>query len=413
MSATMPPHRVLNFVHPFGIRERNLKELRSSTNRPEIGMHVVQVPPIAALKALRHLVNALCRCLINEERMLVFFSSQAETETFAESTHCAIYHSDLWKAGNTKAYNLDLWDRGESKVMACTTAFAHGIHRPAVRHVVIFRPSYGLLTNNQMLGRAGRDNKKSHVFFVTDQTGIRCVGKGEVSKNKCEVELEDLIHGDECRRFTNMICMDGHELATRCNEMPHGVPCDICAPASEMQSFALKAVQDPTRPFDDPPQSGLSTGVGGSTLHGGAHAADNKHPKNTPSAFVPASSLLDKVISTSVSCRGAMICCCIHPLTQGPSLAKAPSADSDDMYDLAVDSQLTLSQSRLFDALEAIHRPVSQSLDNKNPVSGPNITHCDCADIRLEPAHAGISHQPPQGTSLTVPLQSDLANVTL
>jgi hypothetical protein len=75
------------------------------------------------------------------------------------------------------------------------------------------------------------------------------------------------------------------------------------------------------------------------------------------------------------------------------------------MYDLAIGSQLTSSQSRLFDALEAIRQPVSQSLDNKNPVREPNITRCDCADIRLEPAHAGISQQPPPGTSLTVSLQ--------
>lgn len=253
MSATMPPHRVLNFVNPFGIREHNLNEVRSSTNRPEIGMHVIRVSPIAGNRALRHLVNALRQRLTHEERMLVFFSSQAEAQEFAVGARCAVYHSELWQPGNTKAYNLDLWDRGESKVMACTTAFAHGIDRPGVRYVVIFRPSFGLLTNNQMLGRAGRDGKESHVFFITDEEGIRCIGRSEASKNKCEAELEDLIHGQECRRFTNMVCMDGHELATRCNEKPYGVPCDVCAPDGDMQRLALQAVEDPTRPFDDLP----------------------------------------------------------------------------------------------------------------------------------------------------------------
>ena len=381
----MPPHRVLKFVHPFGIREHNLHQVRSSTNRPEIGMHVLHVPPIAALQALRHLVIALTQRLTNEERMLVFFSSQAEVEDFAGGAGCAVYHSDLWQAGNTKAYNLDLWDRGESKVMACTTAFAHGIDRPAIRYVVIFRPSYGLLTNNQMLGRAGRDGQESHVFFVTDETGIRCTGRSEVSKNKCEVELEDLIHGEECRRFTNTVCMDGCELAIRCNEKPFGVPCDTCAPDSEMQSFALRAVEDPTRPFDDPLPSGLP---------GSAPAAPNVSP-----AFLPASSLLDKIISASVSRQDAMICCYIYRLIQDPSPATAPSmnSDPDDMYASDISSPITPSQLRMLNILEAIHQPTSKTL-----VSASNITHCDLADISLQPAQVRISHRPVQGMNLMV-----------
>jgi hypothetical protein len=373
----MPPHCVLNFVHPFGIRERDLHQVRSTTNRPEIGMHVLHIPPIAALQALRHLVIALTQRLTNEERMLVFFSSQAEVEKFADGAGCAIYHSDLWQAGNTKAYNLDLWDRGESKVMACTTAFAHGIDRSAIRYVVIFRPAYGLLTNNQMLGRAGRDNQESHVFFLTDETGIRCIGRSEMSKNKCEVELQDLIHGEECRRFTNMVCMDGHELAIRCNEKPFGVPCDICSPDSEMQSFALRAVEDPTRPFDDPLPLGLP---------GSAPASLNVPPENAPPAFLPAPSSLDKIISASVSRQDAMICCYIYRLIQDPSPAKATStnSDPDDMYDSDISSQITPSQLRLLDILEAIHQPTSKPLEvNNHLVSASNITHCDLADIRL------------------------------
>ncbi|KAG0692218.1 P-loop containing nucleoside triphosphate hydrolase protein, partial [Suillus ampliporus] len=171
MSGTIPPHRVESYVKPFGIKKSEINEVRSSTNRPEIGIHVVQVEPIAARESLHHLVRTLSNLLGDNDRMLVFFSSQGETEDFSRKARCALYHSDLWEAGNTKAYNLDLWDRGASKVMSCTTAFAQGMDRSNVRYVVIFRPAYGLIVNNQMMGRAGRDGKESHVFFVNDRHG--------------------------------------------------------------------------------------------------------------------------------------------------------------------------------------------------------------------------------------------------
>lgn len=38
-----------------------------------------------------------------------------------------------------------------------------------------------------------------------------------------------------------MVCMDGIDFAIRCTEEPHGVPCDICDPYSEMQKLAIEA----------------------------------------------------------------------------------------------------------------------------------------------------------------------------
>ncbi|KAG0691682.1 P-loop containing nucleoside triphosphate hydrolase protein, partial [Suillus ampliporus] len=166
LTATMPPHRLDSYLKPFRLKKDAILTVRYATNRPEIGMHVVHVEPIAAKQSLAHIVHALKTLLKDEERILVFFGANRDAGEFGKENKSAVYHSELWEAGNTKAYNLDLWDRGESKVMACTTAFAQGIDRSNVRFVLIFRPAYGLLVNNQMLGRAGRDGLESHVFFV-------------------------------------------------------------------------------------------------------------------------------------------------------------------------------------------------------------------------------------------------------
>jgi hypothetical protein len=67
LSATAPPHRLELFIKPFGIKVSDLANVRSSTNRPEIGIHVVSVEPIAARESLNHLVHALKGRLVDEE----------------------------------------------------------------------------------------------------------------------------------------------------------------------------------------------------------------------------------------------------------------------------------------------------------------------------------------------------------
>jgi hypothetical protein len=272
------------FIKPFCIKAKDLVKVRSSTDRPEIGIHVVPVQPIMARQSLSSLVRALNGRLLDEERMLVFFSSQVDAELFAAQHRCAIYHSQLWEAGNTKAYNLDLWDRGESKVMACTTAFAQGIDRSKVRYVVIFRPAYGLLVNTQMLGRAGRDGKESHAFFVTDVERITSFRGVKAVMEYCIGELDDVVHGQECRRYSTTLCMDGEDLAVRCTDEPRGVPCDICAPDSPMQRFAIEAIEAP-----------LVASAGGSD--------SNATPavQAAPPAFVPASALHQTFAALRVS----------------------------------------------------------------------------------------------------------------
>jgi len=90
--------------------ESDLTEIRSSTNYPEIGMHIIHVSLMVAKQPLAHLVHALSQCLRDKEHMLVFFASQTDAENFTSRNKCTFYHSELWEAMNTKAYNLDLWN---------------------------------------------------------------------------------------------------------------------------------------------------------------------------------------------------------------------------------------------------------------------------------------------------------------
>jgi hypothetical protein len=153
-------------------------------------MHIVYLQLIAAKQSLGHLVVILCNCLTMKEHMLVFCSSQADAKIFVLQTKCAVYHSNFWEDGNMKDNNLKRWDKGGTKVMAYTTAFSQGIDWPHVQYIVIFKPSYRLIINNQMLRCAGHYGKGLHVFFLN-------VGKDKTFKSpltdQCVGELDDLV----------------------------------------------------------------------------------------------------------------------------------------------------------------------------------------------------------------------------
>ncbi|KAG0696940.1 P-loop containing nucleoside triphosphate hydrolase protein [Suillus ampliporus] len=304
-------------AEPFGIKKSEINEVRSSTNRPEIGIHVVQVEPIAARESLHHLVRTLSNLLGDNDRMLVFFSSQGETEDFSRKARCALYHSDLWEAGNTKAYNLDLWDRGASKVMSCTTAFAQGMDRSNVRYVVIFRPAYGLIVNNQMMGRAGRDGKESHVFFVNDRHGAS-------------------LFNTRSLRDTSMVSA----------WMASILPC--CA--RRLLAESLATYVPPTAPSNGWPKKPLKILSGnwmplckrarqllGQTL---ALQGRTSAAQPMPPGFVQASALLQTPTNVSE-----------------PPPARPSTQNSDSLYEC--ESEITSSQALVLDAMEVIHGKVT------------------------------------------------------
>lgn len=245
LSGTAPPCLEQPLMKPYGLSHTGTAFVRSSTNRPEIGLHTIYLDPSASRAALAHLVYALHSRLKADERMLVLFASCVEAEAFAVKASCAVFHSRLPSSGNTKAYNLDLWDRGEIKLMACTSAFATGVDRPNIRFVVIYNPTYSLTMVAQMAGRAGRDGSESHVFFATsEQTAAMPTSNEDYS---LVYKLGKLVHKKECKVLQMARYMDNERMARACGDLHGQVPCDLCEPNSEIHRFAVNAVVNPSR----------------------------------------------------------------------------------------------------------------------------------------------------------------------
>ncbi|KAG2062627.1 P-loop containing nucleoside triphosphate hydrolase protein [Suillus decipiens] len=242
LSATFSPAITAAYIQPFGIHLSQLHEVRSCTDRPEIGFHVLRVLPSDANGALHLLVAKLQTRMARSDRMLVFFSSNREADEFGAAISCAVFHSGLPTMGeNSKADNLDKWDSGKTKVMACTTAFAQGIDRSSIRFVVINGVEYGLPVVNQMAGRAGRDGKEAHAFYLTCKTEF-----GAFTSDldfDSTYALQDVVFGTTCRRYTSISCMDGPQFAYCCKNKADVMQCDICGPTAEVHVFALNAIR--------------------------------------------------------------------------------------------------------------------------------------------------------------------------
>jgi superfamily II DNA helicase RecQ len=139
-TATMPPHLHPLFCEKSGIPE-SITVIRGSTDRPELGYHVLAVNPSKdrspLWESLKRLVHHLKSRLQSDERIILFFQDEKDADLFSDQTGCAKYHSKLPKEGSsTKRYYFDLWAKGDQVVMAASTAFQQGVDYPWVAFVI-------------------------------------------------------------------------------------------------------------------------------------------------------------------------------------------------------------------------------------------------------------------------------------
>lgn len=237
LSATCPPSMTDQLLKPFTLQQQTVAFIRGPTDREEIGLHYVRALSTADDLPLHRIVACLHAMLEPEERILVFFNGKIELSKFASKSGCAAYHSDLCEPGDTMEENILRWDAGETKVMACTTGFAQGVDRPNVRFVVMKNPEYGLLVTVQMVGRAGRDGKRSHAIVV-DTEPERFLQGDLASSNAVRAVLGN---DEVCRVFSTSMAFDGAAHAYKCAERPRRVACDVCNPSDPVHRAVVAA----------------------------------------------------------------------------------------------------------------------------------------------------------------------------
>ncbi|KAG1818611.1 uncharacterized protein BJ212DRAFT_1298681 [Suillus subaureus] len=231
-------------------------------------------------------------------------------------------------------------------------------------YVVIFKPSYGLILNNQMLGCVGCNGKESHVFFLTDNSGKAC--KGPLT----DQDLCDLIS------VMQQLAMEAIENPFRplemagCTQASQQI-CTVFVPAFALLQLELM-VQIPLHPttqlsdalYDKGPSELMSL----EALMLDSMEDKHKHvllsvprtmqdPQDMSNEFYPKSTLLQPVSLQIIQ----ILKSCVHqsaPQIHMP--AQLQTQSSDAMYDQD-ESNLTSLEVLMLNALEGMHAPVSIS----------------------------------------------------
>jgi len=255
-SATLPPH-----LQPVFFRKASLDAssmvIRRSTDRPELGYHVLTVNPsksgVTIWESLKRLVFHLKTLLHSDERIVLFFQDEKDADLFATQMGCAKYHSKLPLVGKSKAYYFDLWARGESAVMAASTAFQQGVDYGWVAYVIYFKDAYGLIDYDQGGGRSGRRGRPSYVIILRDENRnptCKWSQLGAVEDTHCRFAFLQLARNVKyCMRYMISSTMDGKELAVSCKDVVGSNPCGICNPESETSKYIRWAVHTPIPPI--------------------------------------------------------------------------------------------------------------------------------------------------------------------
>jgi hypothetical protein len=245
-----PPHLHHVFLKAAFLHD-NTRVIRGSTDRPELGYHVLNLPHgrgCPTIESLCRLTAQLKTQLLADERIVVFFQDDKEAEVFARKTKCAVYHSKLPSVGNTKAYNIDRWQRGETVVLAATTAFQQGVDYPFIAYIVYYQSAYGMIGFVQGAGRAGRRGRHAYVIILCMANMLLATKHTRDSPKDtgCAVHFNDLIRSaDRCLRHQITSTMDGGAMAISCIDNPACNPCGRCDSNSVTALFIRLAVNIP------------------------------------------------------------------------------------------------------------------------------------------------------------------------
>ena len=263
LTATFPPHLEKAFFSTT-ICEKNTLVIRATTDRPELGYHVVEANPKASFtRNTTALIAALEKQLRDDECIIVFFQSSDECEQFHAAYACALYHSKLPASGHgSKPSHLHDWDSGEKKVLAATTAASVGIDRLYIKFTVVVQSTYGLLTYGQEVGRGGRRGEHSYAILLQQQNYHRVhrfTGLFDNKDTNCIAAMS--AYGGNmatCRRAVLLKTFDGANLCDKrrgrltCKQIPGANLCDICDPSSQMAQLIRSALDNANQKLKAP-----------------------------------------------------------------------------------------------------------------------------------------------------------------
>lgn len=203
--------------------------VRSPSNRPNIALGV-QIYDGTILAMKKHIL-AVLRTLQRPDRIIVFFNSIGELESFkSELGQFSVgYHAEMTKMDRRKSVHI--WKEGSKVAMLATSAFGIGVDFPSVRHVLIVGLPYSVEDFIQQAGRAGRDGDRSEctLFWSENAESRREIGGSEVRLAQIEM-VKKFASSSTCRRVFLSSIVDSETIS--CIYSKNNVKCDNCVKIS-------------------------------------------------------------------------------------------------------------------------------------------------------------------------------------
>ena len=202
LSATVPHYLEQELSKMFG----NLHVVRKSCNRPNLAFKVEMLANDESIDAavIKYVKED---CLPNRTSTIVYVRTVNQVSELVDAlnqqsssappTLAVGYHGQMEKCDRQVSQHAFMND--ESLVMVATSSFGMGVDKSNVRCVINCDASYSGLESIQMLGRGGRDGKKSLALTITSEEDMERVSgyDGKYQDN----ELQHSIAFDQIKRY--------------------------------------------------------------------------------------------------------------------------------------------------------------------------------------------------------------------
>jgi superfamily II DNA helicase RecQ len=224
LTATLPPRREPVFMSTMDMEPSEVRIIRESTVRPNIGYSVITYD--GEVETLRQIINGKLAQYPVEDRVVVYCYKIKEMRSYADEIGGAVFYSGVGEI-ERKREIMGMLTEGEERLFWSTSALGEGIDASTIRVVIHVGGINKLDDFGQQSGRAGRDGVTTSESIVLQAERKNQQGQPYIVRTgQEEPEMIEYLEGRRCRRAVLDADMDGDGTRTGCRTGEQF--CDVC-----------------------------------------------------------------------------------------------------------------------------------------------------------------------------------------